>query len=116
MGCGVGAVPGVDGPAGCVTKDDGDTDSGAVQHAAAKWVDAGEQRVIARVAVDDPGFSWAAGEIAGRILEGASGGFADFGDSAFQPGGCGELGESLSGAAVRDGDYGFGGLSAAILD
>src|SRR5258706_15598403 len=77
-GRGAGAVPGADGPAGCVTKGDGDSDSGAVQHAAAKWVDAGEQGVIARVAVDDQDISRAAGEIAGRILEGASGGFVDF--------------------------------------
>src|SRR6267154_1730996 len=108
LGRGAGAVPGVDGPAGRVTKGDGDTDSGAVQHVAAKWVDAGEQTVIAGVAVDDPGFPWAAGEIAGTVLEGASGGFVAFRDSAFQPGDCGELGESLSGAAVRNGDYGLG--------
>src|SRR5882724_2202486 len=116
LGSGAGAVSGAHGPVGCVTKGYRDTDSGTVQHAAAEWVDAGKRVFAARAAADDSGFSWAAGGAAGEVLEGASGGFADFRDSAFQPGDCGELGEGLPGAAVCDDYYGPGGFSAAILD
>src|SRR5262249_60256972 len=80
------------------------------------WLDLGQRVFAAYFAADDSDISRADGEATGGFLEEASRGFADFGDSAFQPGDCRGLGEGLSGAAVCDDYYGFGGLSATIVD
>src|SRR5690242_11109585 len=111
-----GAVPGTDGPAGCAAETDGSPDSGAVQRFAAERMDARKHGATADLAGDDPGVSPAVGAAAERVLERKSGGFADFGDTAFQPGNRRKLERSLSGTAVRDDHYGPGGFSAAVLD
>src|ERR1700719_2772503 len=55
-----GAIPGSDGSAGCVAQIHGDSNSTAIQHTFAEWVDAGEHVSFAGAAGDDPVVSQAA--------------------------------------------------------
>src|SRR5882724_2860221 len=116
LGSESGSVPGPDGPAGCAAEADRDSDPTAVQHHTAEWLDFGGDAVAAGAAGDDSAVSWTDGAVAGRVLARESGGLIGFGDSALQPGDCGELGEGVPRQTVCHADYGSGGFSAAVLD
>src|SRR5579862_2046606 len=68
MGSGTCPVSGAYRPPGRFAPADRDPHSGTIQHAAAKWLDAGSDAVVARAAGDDLGVSRTAGKTAGEVF------------------------------------------------